>query len=113
MIISDKISGLRKERGMTQEQLGALVGQDGALELLFQFMQRQPDAETAHSVSEAILHLPEISSITVTHRLDESLLCQYDRIFVMKDGRLAKQGDFEELMKKRRLFYSLYTVANT
>lgn len=71
------------------------------------------DAETAHSISEAILHLPEISSITVTHRLEESLLCQYDMIWVMKDGRLAEQGDFEELMERRRLFYSLYTVANT
>ncbi|MCD7737642.1 MAG: ABC transporter ATP-binding protein/permease [Lachnospiraceae bacterium] len=71
------------------------------------------DAETAHSVSEAILHLPGVSSITVTHRLEESLLRQYDQIFVMKDGRLAEQGDFENLMEKRGLFYSLYTVANS
>ncbi len=71
------------------------------------------DAETAHNVSEAILHLKDIASITVTHRLEESLLHQYDRIFVMKDGVLSEQGDFGALMEKKGLFYSLYTVANS
>ncbi len=71
------------------------------------------DVETAHSVSEAILHLKDIASITVTHRLEESLLRQYDRIFVMKDGALTEQGDFGALMEKKGLFYSLYTVANS
>ncbi|MCD7832695.1 MAG: ABC transporter ATP-binding protein/permease [Lachnospiraceae bacterium] len=70
------------------------------------------DAETAGNVTEAILHLPKITTVTVTHRLEENLLCQYNRIFVMKEGRLAEQGNFRELMEKRGLFYSLYTVAN-
>ncbi|MCD8023545.1 MAG: ABC transporter ATP-binding protein/permease, partial [Lachnospiraceae bacterium] len=70
------------------------------------------DTETAHSVSEAILHLNTITSITVTHRLEESLLRQYDRIFVMKDGHLTEQGKYAELMDRKGLFYSLYTVAN-
>ncbi|MCD8119102.1 MAG: ABC transporter ATP-binding protein/permease [Lachnospiraceae bacterium] len=70
------------------------------------------DAETAHSVTEAILKIPGITSVTVTHRLEESLLREYDKIFVMKDGLLAEQGVFEELMEKKGLLYSLYTVAN-
>ncbi len=70
------------------------------------------DAETAHSVTRAILDISGITSITVTHRLEESLLREYDQIFVMKDGLLSEQGVFEDLMEKKGLLYSLYIVAN-
>jgi len=70
------------------------------------------DAETAYSVTKAILDISGITSVTVTHRLEESLLRKYDRIFVMKDGLLLEQGVFEDLMKKKGLLYSLYMMAN-
>ena len=71
------------------------------------------DAETARSVNESILNLDGITSITVTHRLEESILKQYDKVFVLRDGRIEEQGDFESLMKESGLFYSLYTLSNT
>lgn len=70
------------------------------------------DARTASQVTSAILDIPELTSIVVTHRLEEGLLRRYDSILVLKNGRVSEQGTFEELMGRRELFYSLFTVAN-
>ena len=70
------------------------------------------DAKTASQVTSAILDIPDLTSIVVTHRLEEGLLRRYDSILVLKNGRISEQGTFEELMARRELFYSLFTVAN-
>ncbi len=70
------------------------------------------DARTASQVTSAILDIPDLTSIVVTHRLEEGLLRRYDSILVLKNGAVTEQGSFEELMERRELFYSLYTVAN-
>lgn len=70
------------------------------------------DPQTAHSVCSGILDLKGVTSLTVTHRLEEDLLRRYDEIFVLKDGVLREQGSFRTLMERKGLFYSLYTVAN-
>ena len=69
------------------------------------------DAQTAYQVSSAILDLPELTSIVVTHSLDEALLKRYDCILTLKNGRIAEAGSFPELMEKKGYFYSLYTVS--
>lgn len=71
------------------------------------------DAETAKSVNESILNLDDVTSVTVTHRLEESILKLYDEIFVLREGRIEEQGDFASLMQENGLFYSLYTLSNT
>lgn len=70
------------------------------------------DARTASQVTSAILDLPGITAIVVTHRLEENLLRRYDGILVLKNGAVSEQGTFEALMERRGLFYSLFTVAN-
>ncbi len=70
------------------------------------------DNKTASSVTNSILEIPDITSITVTHRLEESILRQYDQIFVLKDGVLSEQGTYQDLMEKKGLLYSLYILAN-
>lgn len=70
------------------------------------------DAQTASQVTSAILDIPDLTSIVVTHRLEEGLLRRYDSILVLKNGAVTEQGSFEELMERRELFYSLFTVAN-
>lgn len=70
------------------------------------------DARTASQVTSAILDIPDLTSIVVTHRLEEGLLRRYDSILVLKNGAVTEQGSFEELMERRELFYSLFTVAN-
>ncbi len=69
------------------------------------------DAETAYQVSNAILGLDDITSIVVTHALDESLLRQYDKIITLKSGSVVETGTFEELISEKGYFYSLFTIS--
>ncbi len=69
------------------------------------------DAQTAFQVSNAILDLKGVTSIVVTHSLDESLLKKYDGILTLKNGAIEEAGTFDELMEKKGYFYSLYTVS--
>ena len=69
------------------------------------------DAETAYQVSSAILALKDVTSIVVTHSLDEGLLKQYDGIITLKNGSIVETGTFDELLAKKGYFYSLYTVS--
>lgn len=69
------------------------------------------DAETAYQVSSAILSLNDITSIIVTHSLDEGLLKQYDGIITLKNGSIVEAGTFDELIAEKGYFYSLFTIS--
>ncbi|MDE5589896.1 MAG: ABC transporter ATP-binding protein/permease [Acetatifactor sp.] len=69
------------------------------------------DAETADSVTNAILDIDGLTRLVVTHRLDEKALRRFDGIIVMRNGRVAEQGNFGELMDRKDYFYSLYQVS--
>ncbi len=69
------------------------------------------DKQTAHQVSNAILDIEDVMKVVITHSLEENLLTRFDEIIVLKAGEVAEKGTFEELMKKKEYFYSLYTVA--
>ena len=79
--------------------------------LLADEMTAALDAQTAHQVTEDLLSLRGITRIVVTHRLEASLLRRYNGIVVLKDGRVAETGSFDELMAQKGYFYALYTVA--
>lgn len=69
------------------------------------------DAETAAGVTNAILDIQGLTRLVVTHKLDEKTLKRFDEIVVMRNGKVAEQGGFEELMDKKQYFYSLYMVS--
>ncbi len=69
------------------------------------------DAETAYQVSSAILGLKNVTSIVVTHSLDEGLLKQYDGIITLKNGSIVESGTFDELIAEKGYFYSLFTIS--
>ena len=69
------------------------------------------DKETAFRISSSILDLEGLTRVVVTHSLDEALLSRYDGILVLHHGRVVETGQFQELMDRKGLFYSLYTVA--
>ena len=69
------------------------------------------DSQTAHKVTSDILDLKGITRIVVTHSLEESLMRRYDRILVMRDGRIEEQGTFDELMAMKKYFHALFMVA--
>ena len=68
------------------------------------------DAQTAHQVTDDILSLSGVTRIVVTHTLEQAALRRYDGILVLKDGRIAESGSFDELMEQKGYFYALYTV---
>ena len=43
--------------------------------------------------------------------LEQAALRRYDGILVLKDGRIAESGSFDELMEQKGYFYALYTVS--
>ena len=71
------------------------------------------DLDDLHPVERLgdLLDLTGVTRIIVTHALEETLLRRYDRIYVLKDGRIDEAGKFEELMEKKGYFYALYTVS--
>lgn len=79
--------------------------------LLADEMTAALDAKTAHEVTSDLLALDGITRIVVTHGLEEALLRSYDGIIVLKDGRIAEQGRFDELMAQKSYFYALFTVS--
>lgn len=64
-------------------------------------------AATVHPTGTLTMLYCPTQSIMLT----ESLLCRYDEILVLKNGQVAEQGMFDELMKKKGYFYSLFTVS--
>ena len=69
------------------------------------------DAETAYQVSNSILNLEDVTSIVVTHSLEEGLLKQYDEIITLKNGSIIEKGTFDNLINNKGYFYSLFTVS--
>ena len=49
--------------------------------------------------------------VEVAHRLET--IQDFDRIVVLKSGRVAEQGSFAELMEQRGLFHELWTGRST
>lgn len=70
------------------------------------------DVATARAVSFSILNLVGMTRIVVTHRLEEAILRRYDKIFVMKNGTICEQGNFDTLMQQKGQFYSLFQIAH-
>ena len=69
------------------------------------------DEITASGIMNSVLAMEDITRIIVTHRLDESVLREYDEIIVLHRGEVAERGTFDNLIDKHGLFYSLFTVS--
>ncbi|MEB3025770.1 MULTISPECIES: ABC transporter ATP-binding protein [unclassified Parvimonas] len=69
------------------------------------------DNEIAFSIEKGLLELENITLISVTHRLIKENLKQYDKILVLKDGKIEEKGNFEELMNFDSYFKKLYTIS--
>ena len=69
------------------------------------------DNEIAFSIEKGLLELENITLISVTHRLIRENLKQYDKILVLKDGKIEEKGNFEELMSFDSYFKKLYTIS--
>ena len=72
--------------------------------LIFDEATSALDNLTQAAVCESLDQM-KVTRIVVAHRL--STIRQCDRIIVLDRGRIAEQGDYEMLMDKKGLFYSL------
>lgn len=67
------------------------------------------DAKTEQLIQEGLLNLMKgRTSITIAHRL--STIVNADKIMFLHHGKIAESGSHEELMKKGKLYYKLYSV---
>ncbi len=69
------------------------------------------DAQISFEVLDAILKLDGYTRIIVTHDLDENILRRCNELCILKNGIIHEQGTFDELMKNKGYFYSLYTIS--
>ena len=69
------------------------------------------DAETSYEVLDAILRLEGYTRVIITHDLDENVLRRCDGLFALKNGVVFEKGTFDDLMKEKGYFYSLFTVS--
>lgn len=71
------------------------------------------DGKTSYEIEKSILGIEGLTSIVITHKLDEELLQKYDKIIVLDNGTLVEEGNFEELQNKNGLFYDLYNTGKS
>lgn len=69
------------------------------------------DEITANEIMSSILSIEDLTSLVVTHRLDEKILKQYDGIIVLHNGKVEECDAFERLLARKGYFYSLYTAS--
>lgn len=62
------------------------------------------DEITANETMSSILSIEDLTSIVVTHRLDENVLKQYDGIIVLHNGKVEECDTFEKLLERKGYF---------
>ena len=100
-----KLSGGERQRVAIARSLLA-----GAGTLLFDEATSALDRETAAQVMTSVCTLSGVTRVVVTHRLEAAELRRYDGILVLRDGRIAESGSFDELMAADGYFRALVTV---
>lgn len=69
------------------------------------------DNESEHLVSQSLDRLAEgRTTLTIAHRL--TTIRNADRILVLSDSNIVEEGNHEELLEKRGMYYQLYASAN-
>ncbi|MGT2637623.1 ABC transporter ATP-binding protein [Streptococcus ratti] len=80
--------------------------------LLFDEATSSLDNETTANIEELILNMNEVTCLIISHKLHKNILCKFDQILVLKNGRLVESGTFDELMKNQSDFWALYKLSN-
>ena len=68
------------------------------------------DSKKAFEIEDTLLNIEDLTVITVTHKLIDSILKRYDEIIVMDNGNVVEKGSFDELINNKKEFYDLYTI---
>ena len=68
------------------------------------------DNETALEIENTLLDIPDLTLISITHKLIKNTLEKYDQVIVMRNGEIIEIGSFNQLILNRSYFYSLYYI---
>lgn len=68
------------------------------------------DSKTAFEIEDTLLNIDDLTVITVTHKLIDTILKRYDEIIVMNNGYVVEKGKFDELINNKGEFYNLYSI---
>ncbi|MEG1255511.1 ABC transporter ATP-binding protein [Clostridium sp.] len=71
------------------------------------------DNKTSFEIEKAILSIKDLTAIVITHKLTPEVLESYDKIYVLKNGRLIEEGNFNTLVNNKGYFYSMYTLSDS
>lgn len=69
------------------------------------------DNQVTTEIENSILKIRDLTTLVVTHKLNETFLKKYDRILFMKDGVIAEDGSFIDLMDRKGEFYKLFGLS--
>lgn len=70
------------------------------------------DKKTTFEVESSILSIKDLTSLIITHKLEESLLTRYDEILFIKNGKISERGNFNDLISSKGDFYNLFKVSS-
>ena len=69
------------------------------------------DNESEYVVAESLSRLSEgRTTLTIAHRL--STIRKSDRILVLTENGIAEEGNHNELMEQKGIYYNFYQMAN-
>ncbi|MGG2066133.1 ABC transporter ATP-binding protein [Bacillus sp. S14(2024)] len=66
------------------------------------------DIKTSRELESKLLALKDTTVISITHKIDESILNQYDEIIYIEKGSIIEHGSFSDLTIKQGSFYNFY-----
>ena len=69
------------------------------------------DNQVTTEIENSILKIRDLTTLVVTHKLNETLLKKYDRILFMKDGVIVEDGSFDDLIYREGEFYKLFGLS--
>lgn len=83
----------------------------GARVLILDEITSNLDVVLGRKIEETVMQLPGVMVIMITHRIHRDTMAQADELVVLRGGEVQEAGTFEELMSKKGLFYSYYTIS--
>lgn len=69
------------------------------------------DKKTAKEIEEQLLHVSNLTLLTITHNLDQELLQNYDEIIFMENGKIAEVGTFQQLINSKSKFSNFFAIS--
>lgn len=71
------------------------------------------DSQTTIYIEKNIELMKDVTCISVTHKLDESILRRYDQILLIHSGEIKESGTYDELMSLNGYFKALIQITDS